>query len=250
MAKNEKLERRKLKLNKIIFDNNRKEILFYKQYLQTVNNRNSKMNELEKQFQFYFNTKLIVWKDVTLKVDSKKLYEICRICEQQVPMNEFILHVNYCKEQKIFYGQMKLIKANLMKLISSLEFFRDNTLNINKSNKIIFSPKNYLMKFFNKTSKNSMSDSSDYLLSSLRSKSNLKADNSNNKNFLFLNNLIKIYQYECDLPFDNYERNPKDNNGLITLYAKGDFRRWTILQVVAQIQQETILEYVYGCMRC
>ena len=41
-----------------------------------------------------------------------------------------------------------------------------------------------------------------------------------------------------------YERNPKDNNGLITLYAKGDFRRWTILQVVAQIQQETILEYV------
>ena len=217
LATNEKLERRKLKLNKIIFDNNRKEILFYKQYLQTVNNRNSKMNELEKQFQFYFNTKLIVWKDVTLKVDSKKLYEICRICEQQVPMNEFILHVNYCKEQKIFYGQMKLIKANLMKLISSLEFFRDNTLNINKSNKIIFSPKNYLMKFFNKTSKNSMSDSSDYLLSSLRSKSNLKADNSNNKNFLFLNNLIKIYQYECDLPFDNYERNPKEISHLISM---------------------------------
>ena len=26
--------------------------------------------------------------------------------------------------------------------------------------------------------------------------------------------------------------------------AKGDFRRWTILQVIAQIQKETIVEYV------
>jgi hypothetical protein len=93
-------------------------------------------SELEKQFQYYFNTKLIVWKDVTLKVDSKKSYEICRICEQQVPMNEFILHVNYCKEQKIFYTQMKIIKSCLMKLISTLEFFRD-TINIYNSNNFI-----------------------------------------------------------------------------------------------------------------
>jgi hypothetical protein len=41
-----------------------------------------------------------------------------------------------------------------------------------------------------------------------------------------------------------YARNPEDNNGLITLTAKGDHSRWTILQVIAQIQQETILEYV------
>ena len=41
-----------------------------------------------------------------------------------------------------------------------------------------------------------------------------------------------------------YARNPEDNNGLITLTAVGDHSRWTILQVIAQIQQETILEYV------
>ena len=41
-----------------------------------------------------------------------------------------------------------------------------------------------------------------------------------------------------------YARNPRDNDGLITLSAKGDFRRWTILQVIAQVQQDTILEYV------
>ena len=41
-----------------------------------------------------------------------------------------------------------------------------------------------------------------------------------------------------------YARNPQDKDGLITLTAKGNFEDWTILQVIAQIQQETILEYV------
>ena len=41
-----------------------------------------------------------------------------------------------------------------------------------------------------------------------------------------------------------FTRNPEDKNGLITLTAKGDLSRWTIIQVIAQIQQETILEYV------
>lgn len=41
-----------------------------------------------------------------------------------------------------------------------------------------------------------------------------------------------------------FVRNPVDKDGLITLTAKGSVSRWTILQVIAQIQQETILEYV------
>ena len=41
-----------------------------------------------------------------------------------------------------------------------------------------------------------------------------------------------------------YQRNPTDNNNVIILKAKGDFSKWTILQIVAQIQEETILEYV------
>jgi len=212
MASDDKFEKRKMKLNKIIFYSKRREKILYKDYLQTFYIHNTNMNcELEKQFEYYFTTKLIVWKDITLKVDSKKLYEICRICEQQVPMNEFILHVNYCKEQKIFYTQMKYIKTGFMKLISTLEFFRD-TINIYNSNGItIFNPKSDLMKFFNKVSKNIiLNDSSNFLLTNKKSKSNVKIDNSTNKNFIFLNNLIKIYQFECDLPFDNYERNPKE----------------------------------------
>ena len=41
-----------------------------------------------------------------------------------------------------------------------------------------------------------------------------------------------------------YERNPKDVNGRITLVAKGYLENWACLQVIAQIQQNTVLEYV------
>ena len=44
-----------------------------------------------------------------------------------------------------------------------------------------------------------------------------------------------------------YERNPKDLNGKITLTAEGPkdtLANWVYLQVIAQIQQDTILEYV------
>ena len=41
-----------------------------------------------------------------------------------------------------------------------------------------------------------------------------------------------------------FARNPEDKDGLISLTVKGQVSRWTILQVIAQIQQETILEYV------
>ena len=41
-----------------------------------------------------------------------------------------------------------------------------------------------------------------------------------------------------------YQKNPSDNNGKITLTAKGDLSNWVYLQVIAQIEQETILEYV------
>ena len=41
-----------------------------------------------------------------------------------------------------------------------------------------------------------------------------------------------------------YQRNPQDQDGKITLKAKGDLSNWCYLQVVAQIQQDTILDYV------
>ncbi len=202
----EKLKKRKAMLNNKIFYSNKREITQYKKYLQIFYINNSNMNsELEQQFKLYFNTKLIVWKDVTLRVDSKKSFEICRICEQQVPITEFILHVNYCKEQKVFYNQMRIVKNKLMKYISTLEYFRDT---FKTKDNVIFSPHNYLMKFFNKKSGSCYSGNTDFLL--IKKKSSLSNQKIDTDNLKFLNNLIKIYQYESGLSFDNYERNPKD----------------------------------------
>lgn len=41
-----------------------------------------------------------------------------------------------------------------------------------------------------------------------------------------------------------FKRNPKDEKGKITLTAKGALSNWCYLEVIAQIQQDTILEYV------
>ena len=41
-----------------------------------------------------------------------------------------------------------------------------------------------------------------------------------------------------------YVRNPDDNNGKITLKASGELSNWCYLEVIAQIQQDTIIEYV------
>ena len=41
-----------------------------------------------------------------------------------------------------------------------------------------------------------------------------------------------------------YERNPADKNGKITLTAKGDLSNWVSLQVIAKIENDTIVDYV------
>ena len=41
-----------------------------------------------------------------------------------------------------------------------------------------------------------------------------------------------------------FKRNPDDNNGKITLTAKGDISNWVYLNVIAQVQQNNVLEYI------
>ena len=41
-----------------------------------------------------------------------------------------------------------------------------------------------------------------------------------------------------------YKRNPDDVDGKITLTARGDLSNWAYLNVIAQIQQNNVLEYV------
>ena len=66
-----------------------------------------------------------------------------------------------------------------------------------------------------------------------------------------IDNATLLYGEECnsialmESPYYTvYKRNPIDSNGQITLSATGDFSNWGNLQVIAQIQQDTILEFV------
>lgn len=80
----------------------------------------------------------------------------------------------------------------------------------------------------------------------------IKIDNANITYFFkVVDNSTHFYEeaYETIAVMESpyytvYERNPVDNNGEITLTAKGDIANWVYLQIIAQIQQDTILEYV------
>ena len=69
--------------------------------------------------------------------------------------------------------------------------------------------------------------------------------------FKVVENLTHVYgeSYETIAVMESpyytvYQRNPVYENDKITLTAKGDLSNWAYLQVVAQIQQDTILDYV------
>ena len=69
--------------------------------------------------------------------------------------------------------------------------------------------------------------------------------------FKVVENLTHIYGEEINTVavtespyYSVYERNPKDTNGKITLIAKGSLSNWVYLNVIAQIQQNNVLEYV------
>ena len=113
-----------------------KNILFYKNYLKSYSNVLRK-NVLVKSFKFYFELKLIFWKSVYTKIDSnsKNPDICCRICEQLIPLKEFVLHVYYCKEQNNYYKKMINIKSKIRKFINSLEIYRTKiNQRVNKDN--------------------------------------------------------------------------------------------------------------------
>ena len=69
--------------------------------------------------------------------------------------------------------------------------------------------------------------------------------------FKVVNNLTYIYGEDINTIavtesayYTVYKRNPTDDNGKITLTAQGDLSNWVYLNVIAQVQQNNVLEYV------
>ena len=100
--------------------------------------------KLIRPFQLYYDLKLIFWKSIYTKIetDLKDSNICCRICEQKIPLNDFVLHVFYCKEQNHYYKDMTKYKNKIKEAIKELEIYREKiNLEIN-SNKNSFVKKN------------------------------------------------------------------------------------------------------------
>ena len=112
------------RLFKSLFIKTYEHFLLYKNYMKS--DKNNKKIELVKSFKFYYDLKLIFWKSVYTKIDSNaKVLDICcRICEQNIPLNDFVLHVYYCKEQNHYYKKMSNFKSKIKKYINSLEIYK------------------------------------------------------------------------------------------------------------------------------
>ena len=180
------------KFSKSLFIKSYEHFLFYKNYMKSFEANNK--TELVKSFKFYYDLKLIFWKSVYSKIDvnAKSNNICCRICERNIPLNEFVLHVYYCKEQNNYYKKMNGYRSKIKKYINSLEIYRT------KINQKMFNKENKFLK---------MNDEMNKILKIIKQENNLiNIDKNNNNNFLQI--LIKIYIKENNKPNDYYEKNP------------------------------------------
>ena len=168
-----------------LFINSHGNYLYNKNYIKSAN----KKIELVKSFKCYYDLKLIFWKSIYTKIDTnaKTPNICCRICEQNIPLNEFVFHVYYCKEQSNYYKKMNNYKIKIKKCIDLLEIYRTKM----KENK--FFKKNYEL---NK------------IIKQIKEENDLHYIIKNNNNDFFLI-LINIYINENSKPNDYYEKNPE-----------------------------------------
>ena len=189
------------KVSNSLFINSQENNLYYKNYMKSF--ENNKKIILVKSFKFYYDLKLIFWKSVYTKIDTnaKTPNICCRICEQNIPLTEFVLHVYYCKEQNNYYKKLNYFKSKVKKYINSLEIYRT------KVNQKIFNLENNFWKKNIEMNK---------ILKKIEKESDLlNIIKTNNKDFLQL--LIKIYINENSKPNDYYENNPEKLPNVSTL---------------------------------
>ena len=174
---------------------------FYKCYLQKYKKFTN--NKLLKLFHLFFNSIFVFWKDTFFELsDKKKNNFCCRICEKQIPLNEIILHVYYCNEQKIFYDKMNLIKTKFESYINAFEDYISE-MSFKREQKRLqrrrssFSSGSF-SEIIKRLSVNDIGDNIDISLS-------------------FFKSLIKIIRFENNKPLNYYEDNPEKVHYIILM---------------------------------
>ena len=217
-----KIKKDNLKLNS---HNLFKELITYKNYKNYLFKFKSfSNNQLLKLFKIYYNTKLIFWKNTLFQLEDNKIDKFtCRVCEKKIPLNEFILHANFCKERKIVLEKNHEQKKKLKYYLKLLELYRikinSQTIDNNKNNIILLAHEvNEILKkikFLNN--------------SSIGSDTNLNGNNDINNYFKVL---TEIFSIEKDMTIEDYE-NKKGQTRFLTnicylsliIYISNKFRK-------------------------
>jgi hypothetical protein len=96
---------------------------------KTIVRRRSKFGrlnpEMDKLFKIYFISKLAKWKYVSVNTSGQKKEEICRICEKTYKIDNFILHLFYCKEQKLYIQNYNEMRNELNKCLEKLNKYKE-----------------------------------------------------------------------------------------------------------------------------
>jgi hypothetical protein len=121
------------KSGKIIDISNKYKIIIYKEkYIKDLNFEHfffrryslRKASPLDKYFREFFNAKIANWKYSTIQPGIKKI-EICRICETTFEINEFVLHLYFCKEIKMNSQRLVNVKFQIKNVLLELGDYRE-----------------------------------------------------------------------------------------------------------------------------
>ena len=166
---------------------------FYKDYLYKFKSFSNK--ELVKLFKLYYNSKLIFWKSILFQLEDNKIDKLCcRVCERKIPLKEFILHVNYCKEKKIIIEKNYEYRKKLKYFLKLLELYRIKII----SGTFLNSNKNILSQ---------AKDVNEMLIKMKNSNNKVEINTLDNINLInnYIITLTKILNYEKDTLIDDYE---------------------------------------------
>lgn len=170
---------------------------------------------LELFFKLYFTFKLANWNYISIKNENEqRKNEICRICENSFPINDFILHIYFCKDQRIYYQKIIEINKDLAVSYENLRTYKQkitSEVDNNKLRDVFFSPGGE----FNRKLQNYLVEKTP-IMRNRNSRLNKKHD-SDKSEIGILGPLLEAIGEEKDINFDEYERHPYKLSRLISI---------------------------------
>jgi len=178
-------------------------------------NSTPKRTHLDVYFKLYFTFKLANWKYTSIQSENfTKKNEICRICENTFTISDFILHISFCKEQRLYYQKLIDLNKDLNYSLEALKRYKDKLVEDDgmKMKDILFSPKSeftkkFKMHLYDKTPKLKHKNS-------IVNSTSGKKEKSENE---LLDILITALGKEKETTYEDYEKQPYKLSHLVSI---------------------------------